>query len=181
MRLLRAERKIEPSLLGQFELTSKKYTVLRSLISLLRNTLYHTHMRFPADFSALPCRKQNTIFFLFSHQTQNVIRSIRFHLISESFVRLSDDCLTSTRNKLHGFHAEAKNCLILSGLFDGLDDSNVGKNILSSDIFSRKQASKEDLSLFLHTAFIEWQLMIKRRAEIRIDRCIEMNIHKGGK
>lgn len=62
MRLLRAERRIEPSLLGQFELTSKKYTVLRSLISLLRNTRYDSHMRFPADISALPCRKQNTIF-----------------------------------------------------------------------------------------------------------------------
>lgn len=138
MRLLRAERRIEPSLLGQFELTSKKYTVLRSLISLLRNTPYGSHMRFPADFSALPCRKQNTIFFLFSHQTQNVIRSIRFHSISESFVRLSDDCPTGTRNKLHGFHAKAKNCLIPSGLFDGLDNSKVGKNILSSDILFKK-------------------------------------------
>lgn len=39
---------------------------------------------------------------------------------------------------MHGFHAKAKNCLILSGLFDGLDNSKVGKNILSSDIFLKK-------------------------------------------
>lgn len=161
MRLLRAERRIEPSLLGQFELTSKKYTVLRSLISLLRNTPYDSHMRFPADFSALPCRKQNTIFF-FSPIRRKMwfdrFDFIRFPNRSFVFPMIVQRVL-GTRCTV--FMQKRKTVLFWVGCSMDLITQKSARISFHRTSFWRKRASKENLSLFLRTAFTEWQLMIK--------------------